>query len=110
MKGALDGMNPVRPYSVIKSSVSNVTQWFYTYVLICEKTGTFYTGATDNLKERLDQHKKGKVLYTRNKGPVKLVYYEACLNRDDAFRRERYLKTGMGKRFIKNRLKGGLTG
>ena len=90
-------MNPVRP-------------WFYTYVLKCEKTGTFYTGTTDNLERRLEQHNNCQVYYTKNRLPVRLVYFEACLNKDDAYRRERYLKTGMGKRYLKNRLKKGLTG
>jgi len=89
-------MNPVRPI------------WFYTYVLMCEKTGTFYTGCTNNLKQRVEQHSKGKVYYTKYRLPVKLIYSEACLNKDDAYRRERYLKTGMGKRYLKNRLKRGL--
>jgi putative endonuclease len=109
-KGELSWMNPVKPSHVGKYSISNGTQWFYTYVLICEKTGTFYVGATSDLKKRLEQHRKGEVFYTRNRGPVKLVYCEACLNRDDSFRRERYLKSGMGKRYIRNRIKGGLTG
>ena len=91
-------MNPVRPF------------WFYTYVLMCERTKTFYTGTTNNLQRRLEQHNKGQVLYTRNRLPVKLIYFEVCWNKDDAYRRERYLKTGMGKRYIRNRLKGGLTG
>ena len=89
-------MNPVRP-------------WFYTYVLKC-KMGTFYTGATNNLEKRLEQHKKGQVYYTKDRLPVMLVYFEACLNKDDTYRRERYLKTGIGKRYLKNRIKGGLTG
>ena len=83
-------MNPVRP------------GWFYTYLLICEKTRTFYTGATDNLEKRLKQHDSGQVYYTKNKLPVKLVYFEACLSKNDAYRRERCLKTGMGKRYLKN--------
>lgn len=91
-------MNPVRP------------TWFYTYVLKCERTKTFYTGTTDNLEKRLKQHDKGKVFYTKSRLPVKLVYFEGCLSKDNAYRRERYLKTGMGKRYLKNRLKGGLTG
>ena len=91
-------MNPVRPF------------WYYTYVLRLDKSGNFYTGMTNNLKKRLEEHDKGKVYYTRTRGPVKLIYCEACLNREDAFRRERYLKTGMGKRYLKNRLKKGLTG
>lgn len=91
-------MNPVRPH------------WFYNYVLKCEKTGTFYTGTTNDLKRRLEQHRKGQVYYTKNKLPLQLIYFEACLNKDDAYRRERYLKTGMGKRYLKNRIRGGLTG
>lgn len=91
-------MNPVRPL------------WFYNYVLECDKTKTFYTGATDNLERRLEQHHKGQVYYTKNKLPVSLIYFEACLNKSDAFRREKYLKTGMGKRYIRNLIKGGLTG
>lgn len=91
-------MSPVRPH------------WYYTYVLKCEKTGVFYTGATNNLERRLQQHNGGEVYYTSNKLPLNLVYFEACLNKDDAYRRERYLKTGMGKRYIKNRIRGGLTG
>jgi putative endonuclease len=74
------------------------------------KTDTFYTGTTDNLERRLGQHNKGKVFYTKSRLPVKLIYFEACLNKDDAYRREGYLKTGMGKRYLKNRLRGGLTG
>ncbi len=84
-------MSPVRP-------------WFYTYVIYCNKTGTMYTGATMDLTKRMEQHCSGKVFYTRNKGPVELVYFEACLNKDDAYRRERYLKSGMGKRYIRNRI------
>lgn len=42
--------------------------------------------------------------------PLELIYFEACLNKADAYRREKYLKSGMGKRYLKNRLKGGLTG
>ena len=38
------------------------------------------------------------------------VRHLSCLNKDDAYCRERYLKTGMGKKYLKNRLKGGLTG
>ncbi len=90
-------MNPVRP-------------WYYTYVLLSEKTGEFYTGATSNLKNRMEKHEKGLVASTKCKRPIKLIYYEACLCRKDAFNREKYLKSGMGKRYLRNRLKGGLTG
>lgn len=92
-------MNPVRPLG-----------WFYTYVLLSERTGRFYTGATHDLAQRVKHHADGLVRSTKYARPLRLLYYEACQNKDDAFRRERYLKTGMGKRYLKNRLKGGLTG
>ena len=45
---------------------------------------------------------------TRHRFPVILIYYETCVNKYDALKREKYLKTGMGKRFIMNRLKNHL--
>ena len=91
-------MNPVRPC------------WFYTYILKNEKDGVFYTGVTRDLKKMLSVHNAGKVRSTKYRIPLAVIYFEACLQRKDAYRRERYLKTGMGKRYLKNRLKGGLTG
>lgn len=90
-------MNPVRP-------------WYYTYVLQSKKDGQFYTGATNNFKKRIEEHTNGLVISTRYKRPLQLIYFEACLSKNDAFRRERYLKTGMGKRYLRNCLQGGLTG
>ncbi len=110
-------MNPVKPFCTVRNFVSqdfkidtsNVV-WYYTYILISKKTGNFYTGATTDLRKRVTEHNNGLVSSTKYKRPLELIYFEACLNKDDAFRRERYLKSGMGKRYIKNRLKGGLTG
>ena len=44
-------MNPVKPHLIRTSAISNGDQWFYTYVLACGKTDTFYTGATDDLQK-----------------------------------------------------------
>lgn len=74
---------------------------YYTYVLYSKKDGKFYTGFTQDLKLRFDQHNKGRVESTRDRRPLELVYYEACLNRDDATHRERYLKTFHGKAYLK---------
>ena len=83
---------------------------FYTYVLHSKKDGNFYTGFTQDLKLRFDQHNKGQVESTKNRRPLALIYHEACLNRDDATHREKYLKTYHGKAYIKRRLKSYLTG
>ena len=83
---------------------------YYTYILQSKKDKQFYTGYTDDLKARLKLHNDGKVTSTKNRLPVELVYYEGCLNQQDATHREKYLKTAWGKRCIKARLKNYLTG
>jgi len=88
-------MNPVRDYIVI----------FYTYILKSQKSGRWYTGSTNDLRKRLKQHNEGKSTWTKSKGPWDLIYYEACLNEEDSRSREKYLKSGMGKRYLKNRLR-----
>jgi len=85
-------------------------KYFYTYVLQSLKDLNFYVGYTNNLIKRIEDHNKGKVLSTKNRMPLKLIYWEGCLNQHDATRREKYLKTAWGKRFIKNRIKNYLTG
>ena len=83
---------------------------YYTYVLVSEQDRKFYTGYTQDLKLRFEQHNKGNVQSTKARRPLKLIYYETCINKDDAIRREKYLKTHHGKMFLKKRLKSYLTG
>jgi putative endonuclease len=80
-------------------------QMWYTYILQSKKSKHWYTGCTPDLRKRFMEHNDGLVFSTKGRGPFALVYYEACLNKDDAFTRERYLKSGMGKRYLRNRLK-----
>ena len=84
------------------------TTMFYTYVLRSKKDDKLYTGATEDLRERFRLHNNGKVFSTKGRGPFELIYYEACGSSKDAFMREKYLKSGPGKRFLKNRLKRSL--
>ena len=83
---------------------------YYTYVLQSSKDSQFYVGFTKDLKLRFEQHKKGLVEATKSRRPLELIYYEACLDQKDAVRREKYLKTYLGKLFLRNRLKSYLTG
>jgi putative endonuclease len=78
---------------------------WYTYLLRSEKDGRWYTGCTSDLRKRLQEHDDGKVFSTKGRGKLALIYYEVCVNKNDAYTREKYLKTGMGKRYLKNRLK-----
>ena len=75
------------------------------YILQSSKNNLWYTCYTGDLRKRILDHNKGLNFATKNKGPFKLIYYEASLNERDAKAREKYLKSGMGKRFLKNRLK-----
>jgi len=85
-----------------------MNDFYYIYVLQSQKDGKNYTGYTKNLKLRLEQHDTGSVESTRSRLPLKLIYFEACLNQQDATHREKYLKTHYGKMFLKNRLKHAL--
>ncbi|OGM89597.1 excinuclease ABC subunit C [Candidatus Wolfebacteria bacterium GWA1_42_9] len=77
----------------------------YVYVLKSLKDKELYVGRTENLKNRIVEHNKGKVPSTRDRRPLKFVYCEASNNVKDAAHREKYLKTAWGKRYLKNRLK-----
>jgi putative endonuclease len=79
--------------------------WYYVYVLKSNFDGLLYTGYTNNLKRRLEEHNDGKVISTKRRIPFELIYSEACKNQSDAIAREKYLKSGMGKKYLKNRLK-----
>ena len=80
------------------------------YVLRSLKDGNFYVGFTENLRKRLVAHNDGRVKATRNRIPFEIVYYEASRNRNDTIKREKYLKTSYGKRYLRNRLRNDLGG
>jgi putative endonuclease len=77
---------------------------YYVYVLLSEMDGNFYTGFTSDLKRRIIEHQNGETKSTKHRRPLELVYYEACRSRFDAMKREKYLKTTYGHRYLKNRL------
>jgi len=77
---------------------------YYTYILKSKKDNKLYIGYTNNLKQRFDEHNSKKVKSTKNRTPFKLIYYEACLDKEKAIKREKYFKTGFGRRFLKERI------
>lgn len=84
--------------------------YYYVYVLHSASDGNFYVGYTNDLRRRLQEHKRGKVQSTKHRRPLQLVYWEGCLHQKDATKREKYLKSSWGKRYIKNRIDNYLTG
>jgi putative endonuclease len=87
-----------------------ISKYCYVYVLRSLKDNQFYVGLTRDLPVRVQQHNSGLVISTKKRVPFELVYWEGCLNRSDAARREKYLKSAWGKRYIKSRLRRYLTG
>jgi putative endonuclease len=77
---------------------------FYTYVLKSLKDENLYIGFTEDLKKRFSEHNKGLVVSTKARRPFKIVYYEACLEKEKAIKREKALKTGFGRSYLKNRI------
>jgi putative endonuclease len=78
---------------------------FYTYVLRSKRDGKFYTGYTSDLNSRIEKHNRGQIESTKMRKPFELIYFETCSDEKDAIRREKYLKTSWGKRYIKSRLR-----
>lgn len=86
------------------STTTSTPGVFFTYVLESDKDQKKYVGFTKDLKERLKQHQKGLSFATSYRLPMRLIYFEACCDERDARRREHYLKTTGGRRFLAKRL------
>ncbi len=82
---------------------------WYVYIIESKKDGDRYVGMSNDLKRRFTLHNQGKVIATRDRHPFALLYYEAHHNKYDAAARERFLKTGWGKEWIKKTLKNFLS-
>jgi len=74
----------------------------YVYAIKSKKDGRIYVGMTDNLERRLKEHNTGKTKSTKGFIPWELIYKVEFANREIARVREKYLKSGFGKLFLKN--------
>ena len=79
-------------------------QLYYTYVLRSDKDNRLYVGFTGDINKRIAEHNKGLVDATSKRLPLRLIYFEAGLSKSKAIQREKYFKTGFGRRFLKERL------
>ena len=77
----------------------------YVYLLHSAKDKGFYIGFSTDLKRRLSEHTRGASFATKSRGPWKLIYYEAYTEREDAKGREKFLKSGAGRRFLRTQLR-----
>lgn len=89
----------------MKEYNSSLKEKYYVYSLYSFKDHNFYTGYTTDLKARLIKHAKGLVSSTKFRTPFKLIHYEYFINREDAKAREVFLKSGFGRKQLKESLK-----
>jgi putative endonuclease len=82
---------------------------YFVYAIKSKIDNLFYTGFTDNLERRLSEHNLELQRATKHRIPFEIIYFEGCVNKQDALNREKYLKSGLGKRYLKLRLKNFLT-
>ena len=73
------------------------------YVIRSEKDGRFYVGMTESITRRIEEHNKGKTKSTKGYIPWKLFFFEEYAERVEARKREKYLKSGYGKKWIKEK-------
>ncbi|MBI4713922.1 GIY-YIG nuclease family protein [Candidatus Uhrbacteria bacterium] len=84
---------------------STTSKFWVIYVLLSLKDGKNYIGITKDLNRRFHEHCDGQVFSTKGRRPLVIIYFEGCLSKEDANRREGYLKTTGGRRFLAKRLK-----
>jgi putative endonuclease len=78
---------------------------YYVYLLENENDKSWYTGYSSDLKKRLIQHQSGQGGQTTSrKDKWVLIYYEAYINKNDAIGREKFLKSGSGRKFLKKQM------
>lgn len=87
------------------SENSTVVTFYYVYVLQSVKNQEIYIGYTVDLRKRLQDHNSGLNFSTKPYRPWQIIHFEAYRNKEDAKRREKYLKTSQGSRLLKRMLK-----
>ncbi len=77
---------------------------YYIYVIKSRDYGTRYVGSTDNPIQRLREHNNGKCRYTKGRKPWKIIRQESYTTRGEAMRREKFLKSGQGRKWLDTRM------
>ena len=80
-------------------------KFYYVYALYNKERGFLYVGYSEDLLKRVKTHNEGKAKATKHSRPLKLIHYEAYLNKKDAKRRELYLKSTKGRTTLRCMLK-----
>lgn len=80
---------------------------YYVYILQSLKDSRTYIGFCRNINKRIKEHNAGKVKATKNRRPLKIIYLEKASNIEEAKKREKYWKSGAGRRKLRRFFKEG---
>ena len=78
----------------------------FVYALQSERDGWLYIGMAVDYEKRLVEHNRGYNRSTKSRRPFRLIYVEECSSRPEARKREKELKSGKGREFLRERLRG----
>ncbi len=77
----------------------------HVYVLKSLSDHGWYIGYTEDVNQRIKDHNAGNNISTKPRRPLVVIYYETYLNKLDALGREKFLKSGSGRMFLKKQMK-----
>ncbi len=83
---------------------------YFVYILRSLKDKSFYVGISKDTRQRLRDHNYGDSKYTKGHRPYELIYKEKFIDRPSARKREKFLKSGTGREFIKKKFPGSSVG
>ncbi|MCX6746176.1 MAG: GIY-YIG nuclease family protein, partial [Candidatus Parcubacteria bacterium] len=86
-------------HSEINLPIKIKTNMYNAFVLMSESHNNRYVGSCENLEKRINKHNAGKCRYTSGRRPWKLIYFEEYNTRSEAMKREKFLKSGQGRKF-----------
>ncbi len=96
--------------SLEKSRLFYLTTMYYVYAITSLSRNYTYIGLTNDPDRRFHQHNQGYNRTTKPYSPFKLILLESFPSREMAREREKHLKTGVGREFLKNIINGGGAG
>ena len=77
---------------------------YYVYIIYSASADKYFVGQTNNLERRIEEHNLREGRYTSGKGPWKLVFKEEWDSRSETMRREKFLKSGKGREYWKEKI------
>jgi putative endonuclease len=89
------GSNPT-----LSAQTKSKLNMFFVYLLYSERLNKRYVGSSKDIENRLSEHNKGKSNFTKTGIPWKLIYNESYLTFSEARKREVFLKSGVGRKFL----------